>query len=113
LHVKILWVAHKHRRGILSQLEAVDHSKAVAYKKGFKTLKSTITLFGFFVGMWCAFIALRGMGTIIFGSNAPVLKIWQELISKPLLIVFLLNPIVFAAKRIVKSNEKMSETCVP
>ncbi|CAH1801968.1 unnamed protein product, partial [Owenia fusiformis] len=115
IHIKILWIAYKHRATILSQLEAVDHSKAVAYKKGFRVLKSTITLFGFFVGMWGLYLILRALGDKVFGSNVSVLKIWHESINKLVLIISLLNPVMFAFRQpsLRKAMLKCLMFCLP
>ncbi|CAH1773180.1 unnamed protein product, partial [Owenia fusiformis] len=99
LHIQIQWIVHRHHNNIFNQIQAIDHNSAVVYKKGFRVLKSSILLFGFFIGMWGSFLLFRVLGTLLFGGDTVGLKIWHKVINKITLLTSFLNPIIFSLRQ--------------
>ncbi|CAH1793842.1 unnamed protein product, partial [Owenia fusiformis] len=97
LYGKIFWIAKKKQTQILAQIQAVDHAKAVAYKRSFKILKTVVIILGLFILSWIPLLFVRMVLTRTnLDANAIILL--TNITFKILLIKSIFNPMIFCEK---------------
>ncbi|CAH1784678.1 unnamed protein product [Owenia fusiformis] len=97
LYGKIFWVAKMKRSQILAQIQAVNHTKAVAYKRIFKILKNVVTILGLFILSWIPLLFVRIVLTRT-SLDSGTIFVLMSITYKILLVKSVVNPIIFCKK---------------
>ncbi|CAH1795959.1 unnamed protein product [Owenia fusiformis] len=97
LYGKIFWVAKSKRAQIVAQIQAVDHAKAVAYKRDFKILKTVVIILGLFIISWIPLLFVRMVLTRTNLDSATMI-ILTNITFKIVLVKSAINPMIFCEK---------------
>ncbi|CAH1795372.1 unnamed protein product [Owenia fusiformis] len=97
LYGKIFWIAKIKQSQILAQIQAVDHARAVAYKRSFKILKTVVIILGLFILSWIPLLFVRVvLPRTNLDANAIILL--TKITFNILLIKSIFNPVIFCEK---------------